>query len=171
MCLSNNLSIADSEPFSQPSVYRSTIGALQYLTLTRLDWVFCVKKLSQFLQTPIVPQWNACKRIMRYAKGTLSHGLFIKPASLFNLEGYLDSEWATNIDDMKSFSGICVFLSGNLITWSSRKQKVVACSSTKAQYKALSNAATGLMWVQHLLTEIGISVSQPLVLWSDNLGA
>ena len=171
MCLSNNLSLSDSEPFSQPSVYRSTIGALQYLTLTRPDLAFCVNKLSQFLQTPTIAQWNACKRILRYFKGTLSHGLLFKPASLFTLEGYSDSDWATNIDERKSISGICVFLGGNLITWSSRKQKAATRSSTEAEYRALSSAATDLMWVQHLLTEIGISISQPLVLWSDNLGA
>ena len=113
MCLSNNLSLFDSEPFSQPSVYRSTIGALQYLTLTRPDLAFYVNKLSQ---TPTVSQWNACKRILRYVKGTLSHGLLFKPTSLFTLEGYSDSDWATNIDDRKSISGICVFLGGNLIT-------------------------------------------------------
>ena len=49
MCLSNNLSLSDSEPFSQPLVYRSTIGALQYRTLTRPDLAFCVNKRSQFL--------------------------------------------------------------------------------------------------------------------------
>ena len=101
----------------------------------------------------------------------MSHGLLFKPSSLFTLEGYSDSNWATNIDDRKSLSGICVFLGGNLITWSSRKQKAVARSSTEAKYKALSSAVTDLMWVQHLLTEIGISISQPMLLWSDNLGA
>ena len=64
-----------------------------------------------------------------------------------------------------------MFLGGNLITWSSIKQKAVARSSTEAEYRAFSSAATDLMWVQHLRTKIGISISQPLVLWSDNLGA
>ena len=64
-----------------------------------------------------------------------------------------------------------MFLRGNLITWNSRKQKAVARSSTKAEYMALSSAATDLMWVQHLLIEIGISIFQPQLLWSDNLGA
>ena len=171
MSLSNNLSLSDNEPFSQPSMYRSTIGALQYLTRTRPDLAFCVNKLSQFIQTPTVAQRNACKRIMRYVKGTLSHGLLFKPASLFNLEGYSNLDWATNIDDTKFVCGICVFLGGNLITWISKKHKVVARSSTEVEYRALSSAATNLMWVQHLLTEIGISVSQPPMLWSDNLGA
>ena len=91
MCLRINLPLSDSEPLSQPSVYRSTIGALQYLTLTRLDLAFCVNKLSQFLELPTIAQWNACKHILRYVKGTLSHGLLFKPASLFTLEGYSDS--------------------------------------------------------------------------------
>ena len=72
---------------------------------------------------------------------TLSHGLLFKPVSLFNLEGYSDSDWATNIDDRKFVSGICVFLGCNLITWSSRKQKVIARFSTEAEYKAISSAA------------------------------
>ena len=97
--------------------------------------------------------------------------MLFKSASLFTLEGYSDSDCATNIDDRKSVSGICVFLRGNLITWSFRKQKAVARSSTEAEYRALSSVSTYLMWVQHLLIEIGISISQPLVLWSDNLGA
>ena len=76
MCFSNKLALNDSEVFTQPSLYRSTIGALQYLTLTRPDLAFSVNKLSQFLQAPTVAHWNACKHILRDVKGTLSHGLF-----------------------------------------------------------------------------------------------
>ena len=170
MCLSNNFSTIDSEFFSQPSLYRSTIGALQHLTMTRPDLSFSVNKLSQFLQAPTVAQWNACKRFLRYVKGTLSHGLFFKPAPFFALEGYSDADWASNLDDRKSVSGACIFLGGNLITWSSRKQKVVAKSSTEAEYRALSSAATDLVWIQNILTEIGVNLSQTPVLWSDNLG-
>ena len=69
-------------------------------------------------------------------------------------------------------SGICVFLGGNFITWSSRKQKVVARSNTEAEYRALASAATDLVWVQNLLTEIGIKLQQtPPLLWCDNQGA
>ena len=87
MCLSNNFSTIDSELSSQPSLYRSTIGALQYLTMTHPNLEFSVNKLSQILLAPIVAQWNACKRILRYVKGTLSHGLFFKPALFVALEG------------------------------------------------------------------------------------
>ena len=67
-------------------------------------------------------------------------------------------------------SGVRIFLGGNLITWSSRKQKVVAKSSTEAEYRALSSAATDLVWIQNILTEIGVNLSQTPVIWSNNLG-
>ena len=138
MCLGNKFSFHDSEAFPHPSLYRSTIGALQYLTLTRPNLAFSVNKLSQFLQAPTVARWNACKRILRYIKGTLSYGLLFRPAQLLTLEGYSDVDWATNLDDRKSVSGICIFFGGNLVTWSSRKQRVIACSSAEAEYRALS---------------------------------
>ena len=101
----------------------------------------------------------------------MSHGLFFKPAPFLALEGHSDADWASNLDDRKSVSGVCIFLRGNLITWSSRKQKVVAKSSAEAEYRALSSAATDLVWIQNILTKIGVNLSQTPVLWSDNLGA
>ena len=89
-----------------------------------------------------------------------------------NLEGFCDADWASNLDDHKLVSGICVFLGGNLITWSSQKQKVVARSSTELEYRALASVATDLVWIQNLLAEIDINLpTQPPILWSDNLGA
>ena len=139
--------------------------------MTRPDLAFSVNKLSQFLQALTVAQWNACKHILRYVKGTLSHGLFFKLAPFLVLEGYSDVDWASNLDDRKFVSGVCIFLGGNLIAWSSIKQKVVAKSITEAEYKALSCAAIDLVWIQNILTEIGVNLSQTSVLWSDNLGA
>ena len=121
MILNNNLSLTDSASFDQPSLHRSTVGALQYLTLTRLDLAFFVNNLSKFLKAPTVAYWGACKRVFKYVKGRRSYGLTFKSSQLMNIEGYSDANWASNLDDMKSVSCICVFLGGNLITWSSRK--------------------------------------------------
>ena len=164
LCLGNKFSFHGSEAFPHPSLYRSTINALQYLTLTQPDLAFSVNKLSQFSQAPTVAHWNASKRILRYIKGTLSYGLLFRPAQLLTLEGYSNADWATYLDDRKSVSGICIFFGGNLVTWSSRKQRVIARSSAEAEYRALSSVATDLVWIQNLLSEIGIAPSQTPVL-------
>ena len=151
---------------------RSTVGALQYLTLTRPDIAFSVNKLNQYWQAPTLAHWKACKRVLRYIKGTISYGLKFKPTQFLKLEGYSDADWASSIDDRKSISGICIFLGGNFITWSSRKQTVVTRSSTAVEYRALASAAIDLIWMQHLLTEIGINLQlTPPILWCDNQGA
>uniref|UniRef100_A0A803QGW3 Uncharacterized protein n=1 Tax=Cannabis sativa TaxID=3483 RepID=A0A803QGW3_CANSA len=133
---------------------------------------YSVNKLSQYLKSPTVKHWNACKRILRYIKGTPHLGLHFRPSTLLSLEGYSDADWASSLDDRKSTSGFCVFLGGNLINWSSRKQKAVARSSTESEYRALASAATELVWIHSLLTEIGISLHKtPPVLWCDNQSA
>lgn len=87
------------EAFSNPLLYRSTIGALQYLTLTRPDIAFCVNKLSQFLHNPQVEHWTTCKRLLRYLKGTSATGIRFSPSSTNCLEAYEDADWAGCIDN------------------------------------------------------------------------
>lgn len=65
MCQNKKLSLTYSILFENPSVYRSTIWALQYPTLTRPDVAFAVNKLSQFLQAPTVEHWSACKEVVK----------------------------------------------------------------------------------------------------------
>ena len=172
MCLSNNLFSHGSPSFAHPSLYRSIIGALQYLTNTRPDIAYAVNKLSQFSQAPTNAHWAACKRILRYIKGTLQYGLSFHPASLLKLEGFSDADWGTNLDDRKSISGLCIFLVGNLISWCSKKEIAVARSNTEGEYRALASTATELIWIHQLLSEIGVRLhTSPPVLWCENMSA
>ena len=109
--------------------------------------------------------------MLRYLKGTSSLGLHFKPADRLELEGYADTDWASSLDDQKSASGYCVYLGGNLIVWSSKKQHVVSLSSCESEYRAVAQTAIEIVWLKALLCELGVLLHNTcLVVWCDNTG-
>ncbi|XP_031285658.1 secreted RxLR effector protein 161-like [Pistacia vera] len=171
MALDTKLTLNDNEPYENPALYRSTIGALQYLTLSKLDIAYCVNKLSQFLKAPTQLHWQACKRLLRYIKGTTHFGLQFTKSHGLNLECYTNSDWASSLEDRRSTSGCYVFLGSNLLQWTSRKQKVVALSSIEAEYRTLAQGATELTWFSSLFSKIGLPLLELPVIWCDNQSA
>ncbi|XP_026400184.1 uncharacterized protein LOC113296061 [Papaver somniferum] len=133
---------AASAAFEDHVLYRSTVGALQYATITRPDIAFVVNKACQKMQHPFIADWTAVKRILRYLLGTLSYGLQFKRATSLQLQVYSDADWAGDITDRRSTSGLAIFLGPNIISWCSRKQKTVSRSSTEAEYRALVDATS-----------------------------
>lgn len=133
----------EGESFSNPSLYRTIIRSLQYLTYTRPDIAFVVNKLSQFLSAPKQQHQLACKRLFQYLKGTFGLSLLFSPSPTnLSLVVYIDVNHAGCKVTRKSNSGICVFLGNNLIVWSSRKQSVVARSVGEAEYRAIAQGVT-----------------------------
>jgi histone deacetylase 1/2 len=151
--------------------YRSIVGALQYLTLTRPDISFSVNKVCQFLHAPTTVHWATVKRILRYIKHTTKLGLKIGKTTSLLVSGFSDADWAGSLDDRRSTGGFAIFLGSNLISWNAKKQATVSRSSTEAEYKALANATAEIMWIQILLREIGIQSPRVAKLWCDNMGA
>jgi histone deacetylase 1/2 len=151
--------------------YRSIVGGLQYLTLTRPDLSYALNKVCQYLSQPTTVHYEAVKRILRYVKGTTSTGLIFRPDPSPVLNIYTDADWAGCSDDHRSTGGFAIFLGCNLVSWSSRKQPTVSRSSTEAEYKALANGTAEATWIQSVLKELGVHQSRPPVLWCDNLGA
>jgi histone deacetylase 1/2 len=140
--------------------YRSIVGGLQYLTLTRPDLAFSVNKVCQFLHAPTTVHWSAVKRILRYVKGSMDIGLYIRRSGSKLVSAFSDADWAGNVDDRRSTGGFAIYFGPNLISWSARKQPTVSRSSTEAEYKSLANATAEVIWVEALLKELGAKTSQ-----------
>lgn len=84
------------------------------------------------MQAPLESHWKVVKRILRYLKGTLHHGLHLRKSPTLDLVAFCDVDWASDPDDQRSTLGFCVYFGSNLVTWQSKKQHTVSRSSTKA---------------------------------------
>ena len=166
-----SLSLNDGTLPTDATEYRKTIGKLQYLSFTRPDISFSVNKLSQFMHAPTTAHWQAVKRLLRYLKQTMSYGLKITRQSSSGLYMYSDADWAGDINDRTSTSGYILYFGQNPISWSSKKQKSVARSSTEAEYRAVASALSKTNWVMHLLRELQVPLPDPPKIFCDNVGA
>lgn len=151
--------------------YRSVVGALQYLTLTRPDISFPVNKVCQYLHAPTTEYWAVVKRILRYLKLRTRLGLKLSRSKSMLVSAFSDADWTGCVDDRRSTGGFAVFLGNNLVSWNAKKQDTVSRSSTESEYKALANATAEVMWVQTLLRELGVPSPPMARIWCDNLGA
>jgi hypothetical protein len=149
--------------------YRSMVGALQYLMLTRSDIAYLVNKVCQYLHAPRSVHWTTVKRILQFIKYMIDYVFLIRPSSFTMVSVFSDVDWVGCTDDRKSTSGFAVFLEPNLISWSAKKQKTISRSSTKAEYKSMVDATIEVMWIQSVLHELGVSCPRSARLWCDNM--
>ncbi|XP_072062006.1 secreted RxLR effector protein 161-like [Arachis hypogaea] len=169
MVSSLQLLFSGVEAFEDLKLFRTMIGSLQYLTITRPNFSFAVNKISQFMHAPLLPHWKATKRILRYLQGTKKLGLAFHKCSDTRFYAFFDSDWAANIEDRRSVFGFCVYFGTNLVSWSCRKQSTISRSSTKAEFRSLASCEAELVWLQNLFHELDVSLLTPPTIHCDNL--
>ena len=101
MSATDRLSALDGAllPSDDATEYRSIVGGLQYLTITRLDISYAVNRVCQYLHAPRTSHWSAVKRILRYLSHTVSYGLHLRSTSSSALSAFSDADWAGSLDD------------------------------------------------------------------------
>ena len=126
------------------SLYMSLVGKLNYLSVvSRPDLSFVVSSLSQVLKNPSHDHWFFAMKVLRHLKGTFDLGLVFKHSECLKLVGFCDSDWGGDLNDRRSTNGYCFIFSddSSVICWFSRKQQMVALSSTEAENMSISLAS------------------------------
>ncbi|KAF9799838.1 hypothetical protein IEO21_10490 [Rhodonia placenta] len=150
--------------------YARLVGSLMYAAIgTRPDIAFAVSTLARFMATPAPVHWDAAKRVLRYLKGTRDLRLTFGTSS-HTLVGYSDADWASQ-PHRHSISGHVFLYSGGSISWSSRKQPIIALSTTEAEYISVSDTSREMLWLRSLLAELTSPLPTPTPLYSDNQSA
>ncbi|GJS82181.1 hypothetical protein Tco_0748722 [Tanacetum coccineum] len=139
-----------------PTRYRGMIGTLMYLTSSRPDLVFVVCMCARYQAKPTKKHLHAVKRIFRYLRGTINMGLWYSKDSCIALTAFADADHAGCQDTRRSTSGSMQLLGDRLVSWSSKKQKSTAISSTEAEYIALSGCCAQILWMRSQLTDYGL---------------
>ncbi|GJT91845.1 ribonuclease H-like domain-containing protein [Tanacetum coccineum] len=126
---------------------------LQYLTFTRPDISYVVQQICLHMHDPREPHLAALKRVLRYVRGTLDHGLQLHVSSTSQLNAYTDADWAGYPVTRRSTSGYCVFLGDNLLSWSAKHQVTLSRSSAEAKYRGVANVVAETAWI-HMSTNL-----------------
>jgi len=150
--------------------YASAVGSLMYAMIcTRPDIAQAVGVVSRFMANPGGEHWSSVKRILRYIKGISDVALCFRGLG-FVVMGYIDSDFAGDIDKRRSTTGYVFTLAGGAISWLSKLQDVVALSTTEAEYMAATEACKEAIWIQRLMEELGHK-KQKIVVYCDSQSA
>ncbi|GKD96534.1 hypothetical protein Tco_1380431 [Tanacetum coccineum] len=153
-----------------PSHYRGMIGTLLYLTASRPDLQFAICMCARYQARPTEKHLHAVKRIFQYLRGTVNRGLWYPKDSSIALTAFADADHAGCQDTRRSTSGSMQFLGDRLVSWSSKRQKSAAISSTKAEYIALSGCCAQVLWMRSQLTDYGFGFNK-IPMYCDNKSA
>ena len=143
----------DQETCQQP--YKEIVGSLIYIsTCTRPDISFAVSKLTQFFSDPSDEHFKAAIKVVSYLVLTRELGLSLGGRMDTELTVYVDADFAEDSDTRHSITGNLIYFSGSLISWTSKKQKLIATSSTEAEFLAVFYTLRDVQYIEQILTSI-----------------
>nr|GEX64754.1 uncharacterized mitochondrial protein AtMg00810-like [Tanacetum cinerariifolium] len=153
-----------------PSHYCGRIGTLLYLTASRHDLQFAICMCARYQARPTEKHVHEVKRIFRYLRGIVHRGLWYPKDSSVALIAFTDADDVGCQDTHRSTSGSLQFLGERLISWSSKRQKSAAISSTEAEYITLSGCCAKILWMRSQLTDYGLGFNK-IPMYCDNKSA
>ncbi len=128
--------------------YQQAVGSLMYAMLcTRPDLAYPISVVSQHMANPSLEHWIAVKRIFRYLQGTLHFKLCFRGLTPQGLVRYCDANWASDLEDRRSTTGFVFMMGGGAISWSSKRQPIIALSTTEVEYMASTQATKEALWM------------------------
>jgi hypothetical protein len=152
--------------------YLIAVGALNYLAITtRPDISYTVGVLARFNTNPGPAHWKAVKHLFRYLKGTMDLKLTYSPTSSNDFETFVDADHGGDKDSGKSTTGYALRVGSGVTSWSSKRQSIVALSTTEAEYVAATSAGAESIWMEQLLDELGYPMTNAPTLHMDNQSA
>lgn len=167
----HGLTLLSNKPPANKERYQKLVGKLIYLSHTRPDIAYAVSMVSRFMHSPNEDHMKAVFRILRYLKSSPGKGLFFSKNGNLEVEGYTDADWAGDKSDGKSTSGYFTFVGGNLVSWRSKKQKLVARSSAESEFRGMVHGVCELLWVKRIMQDLGLEVKETMNLYCDNQAA
>jgi hypothetical protein len=141
---------------------------LIYLCHTHPDISFTVSVVNRYMHDPRKSHMDAVYHILRYLKSVSEKGLIFRTNGHMNIDGHCDSDWASCQDDRRSTSSYCMFIGGNLVSWQSKKQPVVARSTTKVEYRAMALGVAEMLWLKRLLEDLKVNHGEKMKLRCDS---
>ena len=158
------LSLDLHEAEVDPTLYRCIVGKLIQLTHTRVDIAYALSIVGRYMA---VSHLQAVKRIFRYLASTHSYEMLFGRGQMQVITGWSDSDYAGDRETRQTIGFVFQF-GTSPITWFSKKQPTVALSSTKAEYRAISEAARETVWLRILMNNLGLTVTEPIFICCDN---
>ncbi|XP_071727808.1 secreted RxLR effector protein 161-like [Rutidosis leptorrhynchoides] len=171
MIPNQKLYMEDEAELVDKGQYQRIVGKLIYLAHTRPDIAHAVGVVSQFMHQPQVHHLEATMRIIQYLKKTPGHGVIFRRNGHLETQIYTDANWAGEKGDRRSTSGFFTIVGGNLVTWRSKKQKVVSLSSAESEIRGIAKGVVEALWIRKLLTEIGFPAKEVIQILCDNEAA